>query len=74
VLILAVQGAGESVMHGLETAASLTKLLLAVAGIAAVVALILFLLRPVRKRRMLATTSAQFGATLGGTQEARMEA
>lgn len=74
VLILAVQGAGESVMHGLETAAVLTKLLLAVAGIAALVAFVLFLLRPVKKRRMLATTSAQFGATLGGTPEARMEA
>ncbi|HET9932979.1 MAG TPA: complex I subunit 1 family protein [Polyangiaceae bacterium] len=74
VLILAVQGAGESVLHGLETAAAVTKLLIAVAGIAGVVALVLFLLRPVKKRRMLATTSAQFGATLGGTQQARMEA
>ncbi|MFZ5890358.1 MAG: complex I subunit 1/NuoH family protein [Myxococcota bacterium] len=74
VVILAVQGAGPSVLRGLETAAALTKLLLALAGIALVVAFVLFLLKPVKKRRMLATTSAQFGATLGGTPQARMEA
>jgi NADH-quinone oxidoreductase subunit H len=74
VVILAVQSAGPAVLRGLDTAAGLTKLLIALAGIAALVAFVLFLLRPVKKKRLLATTSAQYGATLGGTQEARMEA
>ncbi|MGC4086296.1 MAG: NADH-quinone oxidoreductase subunit H [Polyangiaceae bacterium] len=74
VLILGVQSAGAEVMKGLDTLAVLTKLLVALSGVAAVVALVVFLLKPVKKRRLLATTSAQFSATLGGTQEARMEA
>ena len=74
VLILAVQGAGPAVARGLDTAAGLSKLLIVLSGIVAAVIFVLFLLRPVKKRRMLATSSAQFSATLGGTQEARMEA
>ncbi len=74
VVILAVQSAGPAVSHGLVIAAQFSKLVLAVGGLALVVWLGLFLLRPVHKRRMLATSSAQFAASLGGTRDARMEA
>ncbi|HWA77789.1 MAG TPA: complex I subunit 1 family protein [Polyangiaceae bacterium] len=74
VLILAVQGAGPGVSHGLDVISDLTKLFLALLGLGAVVAFVLFLLKPRNKRRTLASTSAQFAAALGGTREARMEA
>jgi NADH-quinone oxidoreductase subunit H len=74
VLILAIQSAGPSVSHALTVASDVSKLVLALVGLGAGVAFVLFLLRPRSKRRSLASTSAQFAAALGGTREARMEA
>jgi len=48
------------------------RLGLAMAG--GVVWLVVFLLKPVHKRQMLASSSAQFAAQMGGTRTARMEA
>ena len=73
-VILAVQSAGPSVTHALEVVSDLTKLVLALLGLGALVVFVLFLLKPRNKRRSLASTSAQFAAALGGTREARMEA
>jgi hypothetical protein len=47
---------------------------LALLGIAGFVWFFVFMLAPAKKRRLLATTSAQFAAALGGTRSARMGA
>jgi NADH-quinone oxidoreductase subunit H len=74
VVLLAIQDAGPSVERALAIGADLSKLLLALVWLGAVIAFVLFLLRPRNKRRFLASSSAQFAAALGGTREARMEA
>jgi NADH-quinone oxidoreductase subunit H len=74
ILILAAQSAGPSVTHGLSVLADLTKIVIFAAGVVLFVSFVLFLLRPPRKRRLLATSSAQMAASLGGTRTARMEA
>ena len=73
-LILLVQGAGAKFLHGLEVAADLTMLAIALLGIYATVQLVLFLLKPPRKRRNYASSSAQFAAAMGGTRSSRMQA
>jgi len=73
-LILAVQSAGPRVVSALAIVSDLTKALLAVGGIVVGIVFVLFLLKPAKKRRLLATTSAQFAAALGGTRSARMSA
>jgi NADH-quinone oxidoreductase subunit H len=73
-LILLVQGAGVSFAHGLDVAADLTMLLIALLGVWGFVQFVLFLLKPARKRRLLAASSAQFAAAMGGTRSARMQA
>jgi NADH-quinone oxidoreductase subunit H len=73
-LILLVQGAGAKFLHGLEVAADFTMLAIALLGIYATVQLVLFLLKPPRKRRSYASSSAQFAAAMGGTRNARMQA
>lgn len=73
-LILLAQSASPRIAHMLDVLADLTKLLLAVAGLFGAVAFLRFLLSPVKKRRLLAPTSAQFAAELGGTRAARMQA
>jgi NADH-quinone oxidoreductase subunit H len=73
-LILLVQEGGPALARGMDTAADVTMLVIAVVGIWAVVQLVLFILKPARKRRLLATSSAQFAAAMGGTRTTRMQA
>jgi NADH-quinone oxidoreductase subunit H len=73
-LILLVQDAGPALAQGLDVAADVTMLALAAAGVWALVQFVLFLLKPARKRRLLAASSAQFAAAMGGTRSTRMQA
>jgi NADH-quinone oxidoreductase subunit H len=73
-LILLVQEGGPALARGMDTAADVTMVVIAVVGIWAVVQLVLFILKPARKRRLLATSSAQFAAAMGGTRTSRMQA
>jgi len=73
-LILTAQSAGPSVVSALSVLSDLTKLAIALGGIAVFVVFVRFLLKPAHKRQLLATTSAQFAAALGGTRSARMQA
>ena len=73
-VLLAVGSAGAGVFQALGLAADLSMALLALAQVGAVVALVLFLFRPAEKRRLLASSSAQFAATAGGTKSVRMGA
>jgi len=73
-IMLAVASGGEKLAAALGVAADFTMLLLALVGAGALVYLVIFLLKPREKRRILATTSAQFSAQIGGTRSARMGA
>src|SRR5690606_727535 len=66
-LVLLVQNADPRVEKALGTAGDLTMALVAIAGLFAFVRLVLFLLEPTTKRRLLATSTAQFAAAMGGT-------
>ena len=72
-LILAV-GSATGAQRWLSVAGDLTMALVALLGLAAVVWFFVFMLTPANKRKMLATSSAQFAAALGGTRSAKMGA
>jgi NADH-quinone oxidoreductase subunit H len=73
-VILVAGSASPSFQAGLNVAADLTKLLLAVGGLVAFVVLVAFLLSPPRHQRLIASTSARFAANAGGTRDATMGA
>jgi NADH-quinone oxidoreductase subunit H len=73
-IILVAGSASPSFQNGLNVAADLTKLVLAVGGLVAFVVLVAFLLSPPRHQRLVASTSARFAAAAGGTRDARMGA
>jgi hypothetical protein len=73
-IILVIAGLGGAAQRGLAVAAELSMAFVALLGLAAFVWFLLFMLTPAKKRRLLATTSAQFAAALGGTRSARMGA
>jgi len=71
---LLIQSAGAAVQRGLNVAADLSMLAIALTGIGLSIWLVLFLLKPVHKRRLVVTSSAQYAEKRGGTRWARMEA
>jgi NADH-quinone oxidoreductase subunit H len=73
-IMLVIGEASPGVHSGLRVAADLTEAVVAVGGAGAFVWLVLFLLQPARHRRVLASTSAQFAAAMGGTRETPMGA
>jgi NADH-quinone oxidoreductase subunit H len=73
-LILVVSSIGGVAERWLGLAGELTMALVALSGIAAGVWFLMFMMSPTKKRRLLATTSAQFAAALGGTRSSRMSA
>jgi NADH-quinone oxidoreductase subunit H len=73
-VILVAQSIGGAAERWLGLAGELTMALVALAGIAAAVWFFVFMLTPPNKRKLLATTSAQFAAALGGTRTSRMSA
>jgi len=73
-VILALQGASGATAQTLRVLSDLTMVLIALVGAALCVYLIVFLLQPAHKRRLLLTSSAQFAAAMGGTPTSKMEA
>jgi NADH-quinone oxidoreductase subunit H len=73
-VVLVLQGAEGSFGAALRTLADLSQLLIGLAFVAGAVWFVVFLLKPTHKRRMLASTSAQFAAAMGGTRTAKMGA
>lgn len=73
-VVLAIQSAGAAVQRGLNVAADLSMVLIAVAGLLAAIWLIVFLLKPVHKRRLVVSSSAKYTEKRGGTRWAKMEA
>ncbi len=73
-VMMLIAGASQSVQAGLRIAADVTHVVVAVAGVCLAVWFVVFVSSPVKKRRILASTAAQFAAQLGGTRSARMGA
>jgi len=73
-VLLLVDGASGGVSAGLRVAADLSLLLLALTGVGCAVWLVVFLAKPPHKRTMLASSSAQFAQSVGGTRNTRMGA
>ncbi len=73
-VILALQSGGPSTIAGLDYLANLSMVVVAAVTIGLGVWLVLFLIKPVKKRRMLASTSAQYAAAQGGTRSVKMGA
>jgi NADH-quinone oxidoreductase subunit H len=72
-VILAVQSGSPSLQYAMDVAADFSKLLVALGGVAAAVAMVMLLLSPPRHRRLIASTSARFVGA-GGTRNAEMGA
>jgi NADH-quinone oxidoreductase subunit H len=73
-ILLAVQSGGAGVEQALRVVADGTMAALALGGLALFVWLVVFMVKPPEKRRMLASSSAQFAAAMGGTRSTRMGA
>jgi NADH-quinone oxidoreductase subunit H len=69
-VMLALDAGGAQVQSALSLLGDLSMAAIALAGAFAFVYFILFLAKPVHKRRTLASTSAQYAAELGGTPRA----
>jgi NADH-quinone oxidoreductase subunit H len=74
VVLLAIQGAGPQVLQGLAVAGDLTRVAVAVAGVAAVVALVRYWAAPVRREPTPETSAVRAARAVGGTRSARMGA
>ncbi len=73
-VLLLVQSSEGRLEGALRVLADSSMLLVGLAMAGAAVWLVVFLLKPVKKRQMVASTSAQFAASMGGTKTARMGA
>jgi NADH-quinone oxidoreductase subunit H len=69
-LLQSAEGTFASVLRAL---CDVSALVVGLAMAGALVSLVVFLLKPAHKRSMLASTSAQFAAQMGGTRTFRME-
>jgi NADH-quinone oxidoreductase subunit H len=73
-LILIAGSASPSLQHGLDVAADLTRAVVALGGLVAFVALVVFLLSAPRHTRQVTSSSARYTAAAGGTRNAQMGA
>ncbi|HTQ07132.1 MAG TPA: NADH-quinone oxidoreductase subunit H, partial [Polyangiaceae bacterium] len=71
--VMVLQGAEGSLAMGLRVLCDASTLLVGLVMAGLLVWFVVFLLKPVHKRPMLASTSAQFAAAMGGTRNFRME-
>ncbi|HSC89909.1 MAG TPA: complex I subunit 1 family protein [Polyangiaceae bacterium] len=74
VVMLALQSGSAELASGAAYAAQLSMLLLGLLGLAAPIALVVFLAAPTQKQRLVVNSAARYAASLGGTREANMEA
>jgi NADH-quinone oxidoreductase subunit H len=68
VVLLTIDSAGEGVKSGLKIAGDVTQGVVALGGLAAVVALIAGLLEPVERKKFIRSTAARFAQAAGGTK------
>jgi len=73
-IVLTIASAGPAVGKFMDLLADYTKALVALAGFGGFIYFVVFLVKPVHKKKSLASTSAQFAAAAGGTRSVRMGA
>ncbi|HEY4106717.1 MAG TPA: complex I subunit 1 family protein [Polyangiaceae bacterium] len=73
-IVLAISSAGVATEKFMNLLGDYTRAFLALGGIGGFIAFVVFLLKPVHKKKMLASSSAQFAAAAGGTRSVRMGA
>lgn len=74
ILVLAAVNASPSVHAALKVAADLSQALLAFGMLAALVAIIVGLLEPVKRKRFLRSTATRFASAVGGTKPGPQQA
>jgi NADH-quinone oxidoreductase subunit H len=74
VVMLALASGSEAVSGALDTLGDLTELVVAVVGLGALVAGVLYWLRPAAHQRVEVTSAAKYARASGGTRTARMGA
>jgi NADH-quinone oxidoreductase subunit H len=74
VIVMAIVTGGPAVAKFMSLLADYSKAFVALAGLGGFIYFIVFLAKPVHKRKSLASSSAQFAAAAGGTRSARMSA
>jgi NADH-quinone oxidoreductase subunit H len=73
-IVMALRSAGPAAGQAMAVLANLCNLLIALGGLGLVVWLGVFLSTPRQRKQLLATTSAQYAAQVGGTRTLRMGA
>jgi len=73
-IVMAIVTGGPAVATFMALLADYSKALVALVGLGGFIYFIVFLVKPVHKRKSLASSSAQFAAAAGGTRSARMSA
>ena len=74
VIVMAIVSAGPEVGKFMDLLADYTKAFVALAGLGGFIYFVVFLVKPVHKRKTLSSSSAQYAAAAGGTRSARMSA
>lgn len=74
VIVMAIVTGGPAVGKFMALLGDYSKAFVALAGLGGFIYFIVFLVKPVHKRKSLASSSAQFAAAAGGTRSARMSA
>lgn len=73
-VVMAIRTGGAAVEHAMGVLANLCNLLLALGGLGLLVWFAVFMCTPRKRKQLLATTSAQYAAEVGGTRTLRMGA
>jgi NADH-quinone oxidoreductase subunit H len=73
-IVMAIRTAGPSVEHAMSVVTNLCNLLLALGGLGLVVWFAVFMTTTRKRKQLLATSSAQYAAGVGGTRTLRMGA
>jgi NADH-quinone oxidoreductase subunit H len=74
VVLLAIDGASQTVTRGLDAVGDLAEVVVGVIGIGLIGWLVVYLLRPAVHTKLEVTSSARFTRAAGGTRTARMGA
>ena len=73
-VMLAIESASPRVQQSVARLGELSMVFVALLGLVAIVALVIFLFVPNPKQRLVVSSAARFAQMMGGTREARMEA
>jgi NADH-quinone oxidoreductase subunit H len=73
-IVMAIVSAGPGVGKFMDLLADYSKAFVALAGLGGFIAFVVFLAKPVHKRKTLSSSSAQYAAAAGGTRSVRMGA